>query len=79
MMNDMLAADNDDQGNGSPAAQAADSEYDDTVFLKARILKEFTGFHKLVYGETVGQVNSLIESLVNRGKENQFKNNFKPQ
>ena len=42
------------------------------VFMKARILKDQKGFHKLVYTESVSQVNNLIESLVNRGKENQF-------
>lgn len=42
------------------------------VYLKARILKDQVGFHKLVYSESVSAVNSLIESLVNRGKENQF-------
>ena len=44
----------------------------ENVYLKARILKNQTGFHKLVYAETVTQVNTLIESLVSRGKENQF-------
>ena len=43
---------------------------DESVFLKARILKDQSGFHKLVYSETVSQVNTLIESLVSRGKEN---------
>ena len=45
------------------------------VYLKGRILKDQVGFHKLVYGEGVLQVNHLIESLVNRGKENQFSKN----
>ena len=39
------------------------------VFLKARVLKQVTGFHKIVYGESTLLVNNLIESLINRGKE----------
>ena len=39
-------------------------------------MKDQVGFHKLVYGESVQNVNCLIESLVNRGKENQFSKQY---
>ena len=61
------------QRNSPPAQGPQQSEnqgHTSGVFLKARILKDQAGFHKLVYQESVSQVNLLIESLVNRGKEN---------
>ena len=58
--------------NSPPAAGPDPEQRQATVFLKARIMKDQVGFHKLVYSETASQVGTLIESLLNRGKENQF-------
>ena len=41
--------------------------------MKARILKQATGFHKLVYNESTVHVNNLIEALVTRGKDAEAK------
>ena len=74
-MNDESAAADDQQNEGAQASEqpaVVDPMSGIKVFLKARILKDQSGFHKLVYSETVSQVNGLIESLVNRGKENNF-------
>ena len=50
------------------------------VYLKARILKTATGFHKLVYNESTIHVNNLIEALVTRGKDAEAKKkNFQNQ
>ena len=43
------------------------------VYLKARILKGATGFHKMVYTESTVHVNNLIEALVTRGKDAEAK------
>jgi len=36
------------------------------IVLKAKVLKEAKGFHKAVYGDTVGEINNLIECIFAR-------------
>jgi len=36
------------------------------ILLKAKIVKDASGFHKAVYGNTVGTINNLIECIFAR-------------
>ena len=39
------------------------------ILLKAKIVKDASGFHKAVYGNTVGTINNLIECIFARSQK----------
>ena len=48
-------------------------DFEKSVFLKARVLKQANGYHKMVYAETTQQVNSLIEFMLTKNSQNAAK------